>query len=155
MANILIVEDDVHKRDQLVSFLSKIEGEPSIEQAGSLIGGIRSLRATKPDCVILDMTLPNYEPESDGHIGSVLAFGGVEFLRQVRRYRLDTKVIVVTQFETFGDDDNAKDRKELDAELREQFSNVYKGMVYYHASLSDWSDELQRLLDQSLMEIGE
>lgn len=152
MVDILIVEDDVHKRDQLVAFLSKGEDSPSIEQAGSLIGGIRALRATKPDYVILDMTLPNYEPESDGHVGSVLAFGGVEFLRQVRRYRIETKVIVVTQFETFGDDDNAKDRKELDAELREQFSNVYKGMVYYHASLSDWSDELQNLLEQSFKE---
>ena len=155
MVNILIVEDDVHKRDQLVAFLSKGEDSPSIEQAGSLIGGIRALRATKPDYVILDMTLPNYEPESDGHVGSVLAFGGVEFLRQVRRYKIETKVIVVTQFETFGDDDNAKDRKELDAELREQFSNVYKGMVYYHASLSDWSDELQNLLEQSFKEKGQ
>ena len=155
MVDILIVEDDVHKRDQLVAFLSKGEESPSIEQAGSLIGGIRALRATKPDYVILDMTLPNYEPESDGHVGSVLAFGGVEFLRQVRRYKIETKVIVVTQFETFGDDDNAKDRKELDAELREQFSNVYKGMVYYHASLSDWSDELQNLLEQSFKEKGQ
>ena len=155
MVNILIVEDDVHKRDQLVAFLSKGEDSPSIEQAGSLIGGIRALRATKPDYVILDMTLPNYEPESDGHVGSVLAFGGVEFLRQVRRYKIETKVIVVTQFETFGDDDNAKDRKELDTELREQFSNVYKGMVYYHASLSDWSDELQNLLEQSFKEKGQ
>lgn len=153
MVKILIVEDDANKREQLVSFLSKTKCATLIEQACSLIGGIRTLRASKPDFIILDMTLPNYDPENDGHVGSVLAFGGVEFLRQVRRHNFDTHVVVVTQFETFGEDDSTKDRKELDQELHRQFPSNYKGMVYYHASLSDWTDELQLLLDQSLKEI--
>lgn len=154
MAKILIVEDDVHKREQLTSFIDAIEGSHIVEQAGSLIGGIRALRSGKPDIVILDMTLPNYEPENDGHIGSVLAFGGVEFLRQARRFNILTRVIVVTQFETFGDDENAKDRRELDHELGQQFPDIYEGMVYYHASLSDWWDELGTLLNKNLGAMG-
>lgn len=149
-AKFLIVEDDVHKREQLVSFLTNKDENAVIEQAVSLIGGIRALRSLKPDCVILDMTLPNYDPESDGHVGSVLAFGGVEFLKQVRRFKLESRVVVITQFETFGDDGNAKDRKELEDELRKNFPSVFKGMVYYHASLSDWSEELNTLLNEIL-----
>lgn len=155
MTKILIVEDDVHKREQLVSFFNKRDEGATIEQAVSLIGGIRALRSMKPDCVILDMTLPNYDPENDGHVGSVLAFGGVEFLKQVRRLKLKSCVIVVTQFETFGDDDNEKGRKELESELYENYPSVFKGMVYYHASLSDWPDKLDFLLENILQETGE
>lgn len=150
MVKFLIVEDDVHKREQLVSFFKNRDAKAVIEQAVSLIGGLRALRSVKPNCVILDMTLPNYDPENDGNVGSVLAFGGVEFLKQVRRLKLESSVIVVTQFETFGDDTNAKDRKELEYELRQNFPSTFKGMVYYHASLSAWSDELSALLDEIL-----
>ncbi len=98
------------------------------------------------------MTLPNYDPENDGHVGSVLAFGGVEFLKQVRRSKIEPPVVVITQFETFGDDGNAKDRKELENDLRQNFPSIFKGMVYYHASLSSWTEELNYILDQIEME---
>ncbi|MEE9926430.1 MAG: response regulator [Brucella anthropi] len=152
MADFLIVEDDVHKREQLVSFLKSRDENATVKQEVSLIGGIRALRSLKLDCVVLDMTLPNYDPENDGHIGSVLAFGGVEFLKQARRFKLETPVVVITQFETFGDDENAKDRKELENDLRQNFPSIFKGMVYYHASLNDWSEELSFLLDEILQE---
>lgn len=146
MTKVLIVEDDPHKRQQLERFFSNWLPAPDVKVAISLIGGLRALRSHNPDIVILDMTLPNHDPEDDGHIGSMLAFGGEEFLRQARRLRSAAKVIVVTQFETFGDEENAKERHELETDLKRSFPDIFKGMVYYHASLSGWADELQALL---------
>lgn len=150
MSKVLIVEDDPHKRQQLERFFSTRAPAADVRVAISLIGGLRMLRAYNPDVVVLDMTLPNHDPEEDGHIGSMLAFGGEEFLRQARRMRSSAKVVVVTQFETFGDEENAKERHELEADLAENFPEIFKGMVYYHASLSGWADELDGLLQNAL-----
>lgn len=150
MSKVLIVEDDPHKRQQLERFFSTRAPSADVRVAISLIGGLRMLRAYNPDVVVLDMTLPNHDPEEDGHIGSMLAFGGEEFLRQARRMRSSAKVVVVTQFETFGDEENAKERHELEADLAENFPEIFKGMVYYHASLSGWADELDGLLQNAL-----
>jgi DNA-binding NarL/FixJ family response regulator len=154
MSKVLIVEDDPHKRQQLERFFSTRAPAAGVKVAVSLIGGLRALRAHNPDVVVLDMTLPNHDPEEDGHIGSMLAFGGEEFLRQARRLRSSAKVIVVTQFETFGDEDNAKGRYELEAHLAESFPEIFMGMVYYHASLSGWADELDALFHRALQGDG-
>jgi CheY-like chemotaxis protein len=154
MSKVLIVEDDPHKRQQLERFFSSRASAADVKVAVSLIGGLRALRAHNPDVVVLDMTLPNHDPEEDGHIGSMLAFGGEEFMRQARRLRSSAKVVVVTQFETFGDEENAKERHELEADLARSFPEIFEGMVYYHASLSGWADELDALLKHALKGTG-
>jgi CheY-like chemotaxis protein len=147
---VLIVEDDVHKRQQLEAYFAERLPSARVQLAVSLIGGLRALRTFTPDVVILDMTLPNHDPEDDGHIGTMLAFGGEEFLRQARRFGSSAAFVVVTQFETFGDEENGKERHELETDLTRDFPNHFKGMVYYHASLSGWADELDQLLRKSV-----
>lgn len=143
MTKLLIVEDDINKREQLHAFVEDRFPEFSIENAESLIGGITKLRSWIPDLVLLDMTLPNYDP-GEGSFGvSMQAFGGEEFLRRCKRFGLTPAVIVVTQFETFGEAAESKDRDELALELAQLFPETYRGMVYYHASLSAWADELE------------
>lgn len=150
MIKILVVEDDVNKREQLHKFISAKFEAAVIDDAESLIGGVRKLRSWNPDIVLLDMTLPNYDPEGEAFSGSMQAFGGEEFLSQCKRFGLTPRVIVVTQFETFGDASEAKDRDELDSDLKRMFPKIYCGMVYYHASLSAWMDELEMLIRKAL-----
>jgi DNA-binding NarL/FixJ family response regulator len=150
MIKILIVEDDVNKREQLHKFIALKFEAAGVEDAESLIGGVRKLRSWNPDIVLLDMTLPNYDAEGEAFSGSMQAFGGEEFLSQCNRFNLNPRVIVVTQFETFGDANEAKDRDELDSDLKRMFPTIYCGMVYYHASLSAWMEELENLIRLAL-----
>lgn len=150
MIRLLIVEDDINKLDQLNQFVAERFPAFAVENAESLIGGVRKLRSWNPDLVLLDMTLPNYDLEEGNLNASMQAFGGEEFLRQSKRFNLRPRVIVVTQFETFGDASEAKDRDELNAELQEAFPEVYCGMVYYHASINAWSDELETAVRNAL-----
>jgi CheY-like chemotaxis protein len=106
------------------------------------MSGVRTARQIRPDIVLLDMTLPNYDVSDGEPSGGMHAFGGLEFLKQIKRFGLDTKVIVVTQFETFGQPPHVKDFEELDRDLRAAFTPWYVGAVYYHASLEDWADKL-------------
>lgn len=150
MAHVLLVEDDENKRNQVLALMAARFPAVEMTTAASLMAGVRAAKASRPDLVLLDMTLPNYDL-SDGETGGGMhAFGGVEFLKQARRLRLDTKVIVVTQFETFGQPPNVKDLPELDAEMRATFEPIYRGAVYYHASLEDWSDALTALVQAEL-----
>ena len=143
MIKLLIVEDDINKREQLHAFVSTRFTSLTTADAESLVGGIRQLRQWQPDIVILDMTLPNYDPEEGSLDVTMQAFGGEEFLRQCARIKLQPAVIEVTQFETFGEGGDVKDREELAAELAAAFPDTYRGMVYYHASISQWEDELE------------
>jgi hypothetical protein len=63
------------------------------------------------------------------------------------RFNLNIPVIVVTQFETFGDPPEMKRLDDLDAELKAQYGHIYRGAVYYHAAIQGWRQDLLRLLN--------
>lgn len=147
---ILVVEDDENKRNQLLSFLNENYRDIDVECAFSVISAVRSLKRTSFDLILLDMTLPNYDLDNDGAGGGMHAFGGEEILRQMKRIQRKSPVIVVTQFETFGEPPNEKNLVELDRELRTEFRDNYIGSVYYHASIHDWISFLQNQINATL-----
>lgn len=150
---VLIVEDDPNKGEQLHSFIREAYGEDAY-LARSLQSGLRRIRQDPPDLVLLDMTLPNYDTGPDEPGGTPHIFGGLQFLRQMKRFKLNVPTIVVTQFETFGDPPNAMGLDKLDAQLKDAHSPTYKGSVYYHASIHGWKDELRKLIDDTVREKG-
>ena len=146
--NWLLVEDDENKGIQLSKFVSETYPRVNLMLARSLQSGVRHIRHNYVDLVLLDMTLPNYDASPDEPGGGMThSFGGREFLKQMERFDIRTPVIVVTQFETFGKAPQTLDLKELDAQLREQHSQIYGGAVYYHASIHEWRDDLKKLCD--------
>lgn len=140
---VLLVEDDENKRKNLRECLLEIVPNISLDQAGSLQTGLRALRENTPELIILDMTLPNYEPGPDEPGGQPHLFGGREFLRQMDRYDIVIPVIVVTQFSAFGSGKHAKDLVGLDAELRSEHEAVYRGAIHYNSAVLGWKDELK------------
>lgn len=149
---ILVVEDDENKRVQISQFLRDAYPNSSLELARSVQGGIRCIRRDLPSLVLLDMTLPNYDTGPDEPGGTTHIFGGRELLRQLDRFDIRVPTIVITQFETFGKPPNAMKLPQLDAELKSKHALVYRGAVYYHASIHGWKEELRRLIDHSLAE---
>jgi CheY-like chemotaxis protein len=141
--NVLIVEDDENKGVQFSEFLRVSFPAVDIALERSLQSGLRHIRKARPDLVLLDMTLPNYEPGPDEPGGITHIFGGREFLRQMDRFDIDVPVIVVTQF---GKPPAVMGLGELDEQLRTDHGAVYRGAVYYHASLDAWKEELRELI---------
>lgn len=147
--NLLLVEDDENKRQQLLSFLKEHLQDANFTVERSLQSGLRRIRSDKFDVVILDMTLPTYDPTPDESGGQAQIFGGREFLRQMDRFEIDTPVIVVTQFETFGKGIRTMSLQDLDRELRDEHATRYRGAVYYHAAIQGWQPALKALLNDS------
>lgn len=145
---ILLVEDDENKRSALEGFFHGQRPGTELDVAKSLQAAVRRVRSTKYELVILDMTLPNYDPSPDEPGGGTIhSFGGREFLKQITRFKIDTPVIVVTQFEKFGKPPTTTNLEELDRSLREEFARTYRGAVYYHAAIVGWQQELATLID--------
>lgn len=145
---ILLVEDDENKRSAIEGFFQTRMPDAVLEETKSLRAGVRKARSTKYDLVILDMTLPNYDPSPDEPGGGTIhSFGGREFLKQMDRFSIRTPVIVVTQFERFGKPPATTNLEDLDMSLRKEFADTYCGAVYYHAAIVGWQQELTALID--------
>lgn len=145
--NLLLVEDDEHKRNNIVLYVRETWPDVEISCAASLMSGVRKASVENPVLILLDMTLPNYDIIEGETGGGMHKFGGVEFLKQMRRRKMIMPVVVITQFETFGEPPNLKGLSELDTELKEQFSPIYKGAIYYHASIDEWVANLKNYIN--------
>lgn len=58
------------------------------------------------------------------------------------RVGVTTPVVVVTQFDRFGDGKDGLNLAELDAQLRHDHPNIYRGYVYYNVGVTGWREDL-------------
>ena len=141
---ILIVEDDENKSSQLQTFLYGAFPQAQLSVARSLQSGLRAVITCTYDLVILDMTMPTYDIGVDEDGGRPQAYAGREILRQLDRREIAVPVIVVTQFDRFGEGAEALTLTQLDMQLRQEHPLNYKGAVYYSPALEGWKDALHR-----------
>lgn len=139
---VLLVEDDENKKSRILEFYKDQFPNDLLLIEDSMVGGLRTSREKIPEFIILDMTLPNYSISSGKGFNPMRPFGGRDFLRQLQRLSVDARVVVLTQFETFGAPPDQVDLQSLDRELRTDFPDLFLGSIYYHASKSSWQSEL-------------
>jgi CheY-like chemotaxis protein len=145
---VLLVEDDENKRLRLLSVLQSIGSE--VVCAASYQGALRALLLAGYDAIVLDMTLPTFDISEEDDGGRPQALGGQELLRQMKRRRIGSPVIVVTQFDQFGERRDALTRQQLDAELRTHHRDIYAGLVFYDSTTEGWKEQLVVLLSEAL-----
>jgi DNA-binding NarL/FixJ family response regulator len=145
----LLVEDDDDKREQLASFL-KQHFQTEIFEAQSVQSAVRAIIQFTFKLVILDMSMTTFDPTlSDKSGGRPQSFGGREILLQMKRRGLQTKAIIVTQYDVFGQENEIKTIKELDKELQEMFPKLFMGIIYYSSQISSWQEKLLKLIKQN------
>src|SRR5438045_3994271 len=118
---ILIVDDSEYKIESLQSLLTETLIAPEVKVAKSFQGGIKAMEEFQPELVLLDMTLPTSE-RADGHLeGRTRLFGGRELLAEMEFSGLTPKVIIVTQFDHFGEPPNSITLEALLNQLKTHF----------------------------------
>jgi len=145
---ILIVEDDQFKIESLAGLLSERLGAlVETTEARSYTSGAIALSSSSFDLALLDMSMPTYDKNLEEAGGPRRIYGGQDILRQMKRKRILTPAILVTQFESFGEEPNTVSLRELSKSLFRDFPEMYKGYVYFNASYDDWRDELASLIN--------
>lgn len=144
---ILIIEDHEEKLADLIDWANSTYNHPTILQAKSLHTGKSAALDDSVDLILLDMTMRNYERSLEEEGGRPHFFAGREILRRMTRERVDTPVIVVTQFDRFGDEDDFRTLAELKNELVNRFPN-YVGTIHYRANVDDWRSSLNDVVSK-------
>ncbi len=145
---VLIIEDDANKLAQLSGFVRDTYPDARVSEKRSYQSGLKEIMAgDPPDLLLLDMTLPTYDIGGSEPGGRTRAFAGREILAQMHRRAIRTNVIIVTQYEHFGDGHNMKTLAELRDEMLLSYTGLYRGTVFYQPSESGWRVELKTLWD--------
>jgi CheY-like chemotaxis protein len=137
---ILLIEDDLYKKDQLEEFLKDSFINLSIDTAMSVNSAKKSLQTDVYDLLILDMSLPTFDISAEEAGGRPQNYGGADILRYLRRKKIMTKSIVVTQYEEFIDNS-------LKRELMEKYEENFAGMVYFDIN-KNWVSALHEAIDK-------
>lgn len=98
---VLLVEDEVHKRDEMVQCVQDAYGVTP-----EIVDGVRSavMKVVEDnfDVIILDMALPTFgQTAPDSLKGHDQAQGGIEVLRTLRHLSKTPKILIVTQYPDF------------------------------------------------------
>jgi CheY-like chemotaxis protein len=139
---VLIIEDDPNKLRQISDHIRSLAPSATISERSSYQSGLREIVAEPPELILLDMSMPTYDISPTERGGRTRVYAGRDVLREMQRRGIGSKVIVVTQFESFGEGPTRKTLPELTAELRRGFPENYVTTVYYHPAQSDWKSQL-------------
>ena len=139
---ILIVEDDENKLERLSQYFSSLEIQPRLELRKSYKSGLNAIMSQEFDLVVLDMSLPIFDITSDEDGFEFEPFAGRDLLAEMKRRGTRTKVLIVTQFEAFGEGADAIKLPELSKLLERTFPDLYLGSVYYTPSQLSWKDDI-------------
>ncbi|MCT7562073.1 response regulator [Aliarcobacter butzleri] len=150
---ILFIEDDDDKRKKIKNFLIEEFNNINIVDKNSYHGALLELVSGNTyDLVLMDMSMPNFDKTiDDPEGGSPESFAGRNLLEQMSFRNIIFPVIVITQFDSFGEIDKLS-LKELKEELSDKFSPTYIDTVYYHSSESNWKQIVKNLITNCLGE---
>jgi CheY-like chemotaxis protein len=147
---VLIIDDDKPKLDEIKKFVTDNFECTSISERGSYQSGLKEIMSTYPDLILLDMNMRTYDPsEVDPTGGRPRHFAGLDILKQIKRRKLRTKVIVITQFPIFGGGKDEKTLEELTNTLKSEFEDVFIGTVFYKYSENSWMKPLRIYIEQT------
>lgn len=147
MIKILIVEDQEEKRNEIEKFILSLDIKAEINNKISLRGALKEISNNQYsyDLIILDMSLPSYDPsEDDINGGDPESFAGAEILSQMDLRHINIPTIVITQFSKFIGVN--VEFKELDELFNSRYNTFYKGSIFYNSVDNQWKKELSQII---------
>jgi CheY-like chemotaxis protein len=144
---ILIVEDREEKCKQILDFLRTEFGLSDVQVRHSYNTGLAAIKADPPDLILLDMSMTTFDRTRSQSGGRSRPYAGRDILHEIKRKRMPTRAVVVTQFETFAEGTPQKTTlNELRKELEVDFPEHYLGTVFYRVASNEWRRQLKRFL---------
>lgn len=144
---VLIVEDTEAKMKVIEEYINGVREGWEFTEAKSYSDGIKRIYEGGWDLVLLDMSLPTYNISHTESGGTKKPVAGKELMKRMLSRNIIIPVIIITQFDTFGD--NQISLESLTKEFKRDYTKIWKGTVSYDKP--GWQDNLHKLL----CEIGE
>jgi CheY-like chemotaxis protein len=140
---IYVVEDSDLKIQRIESFLLANGFErDQIRIFRSYQSGLQAILNCPPKLIILDMSIPTFDKNIDSREGRLRPLGGYDIMKKILFKKLETKVVVLTQLEFFGDGAEKISFEQLKNKCTENFSNIFLDCIYYSPTESSWCNSL-------------
>lgn len=143
----LIIDDTEYKIESLTGILAECAFISQVRVARSFQSGVHTVKDYRPDVVLLDMSLPTSERPSGELEGRTRIYGGREILAEMDFDELDARVIIVTQFDHFGEPPHSVTLETLLAQLQKSYPKLFVGGIYYSNVDTLWRHKLLTLLE--------
>jgi len=140
---ILLVEDDDHKMNDIISYIDTLKKGIVVETARSVESGVQSAVDNQYDLILLDMTVPNFDitEKSDG--GKSYKNGGEIIVKELLDEDVGFRCAVITQYETF----NNETIDQISQRIRQLCGDDYLGYVKYSTNMESWRQGLKELIE--------
>lgn len=140
---ILLVEDDKHKMNDIITYLDTFKQKIEVKTACSVESGVQSAVDTPYDLLLLDMTIPNFDitEKSDG--GKSYKNGGEIVVKELLDEEVDFRCAIITQYETF----NNETIDQINQRIRKLCQANYFGYVKYSTDNDSWKAKLKDLIE--------
>ena len=92
---VLLVEDDVHKSDDIKTTFFEND---IVHVARSVKEAVCAVEERGYDLIVLDMALPTFRKQVKSAGGTTQASGGVEVIRAIQRTKVESMVVIVSQY---------------------------------------------------------
>lgn len=146
-----MIEDNHSKLNKIEDFIKKNYHDVDIHDAMSYTAGLRRLYDENWDLILLDMSLPTYDMNIQDSGGDKKSIAGKEIMKRMHHRKIIIPTIIVTQFDTFGENGTTIDS--LNEEFKLNLSDIWKGTVNYEKT--SWMQDLKRIIDDILGEIND
>lgn len=144
--NILLIEDETNKANQILQYLSHHDINPEVVHRRSYQSGLSEIYDRDFDLIVMDMSLPTFDIEPGEDAYKFRHIGGHDILAELKRKRRKARVVVLTQFERFGEGNQFIALKDLKRVMRRDFSDNYLETISYHPNKTAWQTELNELI---------
>ncbi len=144
---ILIIEDNEHKRNKVKSFIESLAVNVTLHEAASYNSGVKSISENNINLIILDMSLPTHDKSPTETGGRFRVYGGKDIIKKMTRKKIGTPFVILTQYSSFGEGDNKKNIDDLSQELRNQYEEQYIDTIHYETSSSEWKERLLKVIN--------
>ena len=142
----ILIEDDSKKIEDIKEYLTNQLGCENFTVRESYQSGIREILKNDFDLLLLDMSIPTFDKTPLESGGPYEKFGGYKVLREIIRKKRPVKTILITMFDDFGESDLSITLSQINESLKQEFSNLYLGSVFYHARENKWQEDLKYII---------
>ncbi len=149
--NILLVEDDEFKLKRIRDFIISNFSSVNLTEAASVGSAKTAIKKTKVDLILMDMSLPSFDVNSDESGGRPHTFGGKELMAYMKYKNIYIPVIVITQFEKFKSEEGELDLKNLNKNFKKEYSGIYVATIAFSHLNDVWMDDLGSHIKRSLV----
>ncbi len=144
ISKLLIVDDDNYKTVNIENLIASYNNSIEVSVERALNPGLLRIRNDTFDLIILDMSLPLFDKAESSNFNP---FGGIKFLKEMKRKRIEIPTIIVTQYEIFGEGESRKTSEMIDIQCKEGFNNYY-GLVIYSSINNKWKERLLKMIGE-------